>query len=276
MRAPRNLVLYLAPMLAVAALAGAQTPTPLSVDSVVGLEATFAGEEDTGRAVLEITVELAPHGRCAPDSYLLIRIRDGANPPPFNPTDPEASWVYAGESAAWVTFKMHLPVPAYYRGPIYVDALMQEPERFGRVLGPMMLPVKASGIAPYGTVDLNRNCLHLHAEFGSTTVFPPTVQFRVEGAIPGASGLIALSTNRTEIEFDMGGRLLIGPWPIVPLPYVFFANPAGRFWATLELPSDPRLAGMTFYAQAVSDSTDDSLQPWLFSNGIRVTIPEAR
>jgi len=276
MRACKNIVFCLLPTLALAALAGAQTPAPLSVNTVTGLSASLDPCNDLGCPTLEITVELAAHSWCASDSFLLIRIRDGANPPPFNPTAPEASWTYSGASARSVTFRIDLPVPAYYRGPVYVDVLMQHPEQFGPSLGPLMLPQEGEGIVPYGTVDLNRNRLSLIAEFGDVAVYPPNVRLRVEGAVPGSLGFIALSTTRTEITFDMGGRLLIGPWPIWMLPEVFTADERGRFETLLELPAELRVAGLTLYVQAVSDAMDESGEPWLFSNGVQVIIPDAQ
>jgi hypothetical protein len=274
MRACKNIVLILLPTLALAALAGAQTPAPLGVESVIGLSASFDGSEQLGCPALEITVELAAHSGCADDSYLLVRIRDGANPPPFNPTDPEASWTYSGTSERSVIHRLHLPVPAYYRGPVFVDVLMQHPERFGPSIGPMMLPVADTGIVPYGTVDLDRNRLNLLAETGDVAVVPSLIRLRVEGAVPGSLGLIALSPTRTEMTFDMGGRLLIGPWPIWLLPEVFQADERGRFETMLEIPAHQQVAGLTFYVQAVSDAMDGSAEPWHFSNGVQVTLPD--
>jgi hypothetical protein len=136
----------------------------------------------------------------------------------------------------------------------------------------MMLPVKGSDLTPYGAVDLNRNRLHLHAEFGCITVFPPPVLFRVEGAPPGAAGVIAVSPRRTEIEFARGGRVLIGPAPIVVLPFALVADELGRFEAWLHLPPDPRLEGVTFYAQAASSTLKTGPEPWFFSNGMQVDL----
>jgi len=171
-----------------------------------------------------------------------------------------------------MTVKIRLPVPAYYRGPLYVDALMQRPERAGPVLGPVMLPVKGLGLIPYGAVDLDRNRLHLHAAFGSLAVIPRPVLFRVEGAPPGAAGLIAVSPRRADIALSSGGRLLIGPAPVVVLPLVLVANQHGSFEGWFHLPPDPRLEGITFYAQASCSTPECGPVPWFFSNGMQVDL----
>jgi len=272
MRHASNDILIVALALVMVPVASAQTPAPLCCATVTGLEVAFAGFEAQDRPILGIAVDLQSHGACQPGDALIVRIRDGCIPPPNNPTAPEATWVYSGQSSKAVRVILRLPVPLHYRGPLYVDVLMQKPERYACMFGRMMLPVKGADLTPYGTVDLDRNCLHLRAEFESRTVYPPPIRFDIEGARIGAPSVIAFSPLRTEVEFTMGGCLLIGPSPIVPLPKVLHADELGRVTATLALPYDPRLEGIVFYAQAASDSMDDSLQPWLFSNGVRIEL----
>ena len=243
--------------------AGAQAYQKPFVNPFQGVEAEFAGFTPAGEARFNIAVDLVPVSQ----ANLVVHLRDAVQT--FQEPQCNCTWVFTGDISQPTRLTFSLTAGSWYMDPVFVDAKVD-----GRVvssLGPLQLPLSDSGLTPFGAVDFNRNRLHLGARGDARP--GGLIRFDVEGAIPGAASLIALSTGRTRIDFSAGGTLLIQPNDnLVAAP--FMADSDGRFSVSFPIPSIPELRGVTFYTQAASETQTDDLVPWFFSNGIQVVLKE--
>ena len=264
---PKKTTLVCIAVLFVAFCVSAQsTLPPLTERSVMMVDAEFAGYDDLMRPVYNVGVTLAPHSTSDGTGGLTVCLRDAAVPPPFDPYPKECSWTYQGYSAEVTRIEGQVSVPFYYRGPVYADVLLPA---YGPIagIGPLMIPQHWAGITPYGPVDNDRMRLRMAVSHG---VIEWAYHIRIDGAMPNAVGVIALSPVATRIE-QVWGTVLVGPYPIFALPPMT-ADELGVVETRLNVPIE--LAGTTFYMQAVWDSGEDSLTPWHFSNGIRLDVWE--
>ncbi len=250
------------------ACAAALLAAPVFAQSpaVLGVDAAFAGFDDHGRSTYEIGLTLAPHQEGA----LVATLADLASPPPYDPFPPEATWRYEGNSAVVTRVSHLLSVPLYYRGDVAVRVFTVTD---GRIDGtpiarvePLMRSAFADAAVSYGAVDLDRMRLRLLAS--PVTNRSNAYEIRVANMNPVTEGVVALSLDAARIDAPFG-TILLDPATLTVLT-TGVADENGVLRTSLALPA--MHVGTTVYLQAMGDSLEDSLTPWLFSNGVRIEI----
>jgi hypothetical protein len=233
-------------------------------DLVLGMDVEFVGYDTMLRPEYTVGLWLAPHEISLGDG-LIITLRDGVTPQPYNPRPPEATWYYHGRSTTYTRVTKTLVAPFYYRANIWVDMVDEQTGLRFMQFGPIMRPDYGATVTPYGPNTLDRNRLSLVVTRGLT---PFAYPIDVWGGPPMTTGVVVLAAEQTRLELPWG-TILIGPAGLVPLP-AMQADEDGHLSTMLTVP--PELVGYVIYAQAMVDSFEDSLTPWFFSQGVRLDI----
>lgn len=178
------------------------------------------------------------------------------------------AWTFEGDLKTRTRFSVDFVADFWFVGPARVVASNEE--GVVQSIEGLHLYRSGSGILPYGKIDSDRNRLALRMAGDART--GQTLTIVGERAIPEAMTVVAAAPTAQHAMTGLGGEILIGPFGITPVAPLVRADGAGRFAVQLSVPDNRELHGATFFLQAVSDSFEDSLEPWYLSNGLRVTI----
>ncbi len=177
------------------------------------------------------------------------------------------AWAYDPDTRTWSDILgTEGPINTYWTCEAVPSLNMVRFGTYGRGIWDYSL--NTPGYFPYGELLDAPNVLEL-ANGGRPFIGRPTT-FTIGGCVPGANGILVLSTTPTE-ETIFGGVQLVEMPAIQQFP--FKADGAGIAEVTFRIPDNPAYVEREFYLQAGARDAGQ-VEGWALSNGLRAVVGE--